>query len=101
MSMENYIAARKEGLRQLHALESRGQDPYLNEDSIRFHEHSGYRMVGRFEKCACKFDRWYDMVWMEKFIGDHPEAPVMLPPVLPFRELCARGVFRLPSTESR
>ena len=29
MSMENYIAARKEGLRQLHALESRGQDPYL------------------------------------------------------------------------
>ena len=29
MSMENYIAARKEGLRQLHALESRGQDPFL------------------------------------------------------------------------
>lgn len=29
MSMEDYIAARKEGIKQLHALESRGQDPYL------------------------------------------------------------------------
>ena len=22
-------------------------------------------------KCAYKFGRWYDMVWMEKFIGEH------------------------------
>lgn len=75
----------------------RRQDPYLNEDSIRFHEHSGYRMVGRFEKCAYKFGRWYDMVWMEKFIGDHPEVPVVLPPVLPFRELCARELSDCPA----
>ncbi len=29
MSMKDYIAARKEGIKQQHALESRGQDPYL------------------------------------------------------------------------
>lgn len=92
-------ALRLQGIRNAEACIAapRGQDPYLNEDSIRFHEHSGYRMVGRFEKCAYKFHRWYDMVWMEKFIGDHPEAPVVLPPVLPFRELCARGAFRRPA----
>lgn len=95
-------ALRLQGIRNAEACIAapRGQDPYLNEDSIRFHEHSGYRMVGRFEKCAYKFDRWYDMVWMEKFIGDHPEVPVVLPPVFPFRELCARGAFRLPDAEA-
>ena len=36
-----------------------------------FHEHMGYRFVGRFTQCGYKFDRWFDMVWMEKLIGEH------------------------------
>lgn len=65
----------------------RGEDPYLPPDSIAFHEHLGYRLVGRFEKCAYKFDRWYDMVWMEKFIGDHPEEPGAVANIRPFPEI--------------
>lgn len=47
------------------------EDEYLNRDSIRFHEKLGYRLVGKFHKCGYKFGRWYDMMWMEKHIGDH------------------------------
>lgn len=46
-------------------------DEYLNHDSIRFHESLGYTLVGTFHKCAKKFGRYYDMVWMEKMIGKH------------------------------
>ena len=49
----------------------RGTDPYLTDNSIQFHDHLGYRMVGRFLLCGYKFGRWYDMVWMEKHIGEH------------------------------
>lgn len=44
-------------------------DEYLNHDSIRFHEKQGYTLAGKFHKCAEKFGREYDMVWMEKIIG--------------------------------
>lgn len=47
------------------------EDEYLTLGSVRFHEREGYRLVGRFVKCGRKFDRWYDMVWMEKLIGPH------------------------------
>ena len=46
-------------------------DEYLNNNSMEFHEHMGYRFVGRFTKCAYKFNRWYDMIWMEKHVGEH------------------------------
>lgn len=46
-------------------------DEYLSHQSVIFHEKSGFRTVGCFYKCAYKFNRWYDMIWMEKFIGDH------------------------------
>ena len=46
-------------------------DEYLNHDSIKFHEKLGYKLVGTFHKCAKKFGRYYDMVWMEKMIGKH------------------------------
>ena len=35
----------------------------------------GFETAGRFHKCGCKFGRWYDMVWMEKLIGNHVENP--------------------------
>lgn len=55
-------------------------DEYLTKDSVHFHERLGYHMVGTFHQCGYKFGRWYDMVWMEKFIGEHTknQAPVIL-----------------------
>lgn len=50
-------------------------DEYLDKNSAEFHEHMGYRMVGEFRKCGYKFGRWYNMVWMEKFIGKHNDEP--------------------------
>lgn len=48
-------------------------DPYLSLDSMKFHERMGYRLCGTFSKCGNKFNRWYDMVWMEKMLGEHGE----------------------------
>ena len=47
------------------------EDAFLTMDSVRFHEKMGYRMAGHFHACGRKFDRWYDMVWMEKHLGPH------------------------------
>lgn len=46
-------------------------DEYLDKNSVEFHTHMGYRLVGEFYKCGYKFHRWYNMVWMEKLIGEH------------------------------
>ena len=51
------------------------EDEFLTYASVRFHERLSYRMAGRFDRCGCKFGRWYDMVWMEKHIGEHAENP--------------------------
>ncbi len=47
------------------------EDEYLNRNSPDFHAHMGYVKVGEFHKCGYKFGRWYSMIWMEKFIGEH------------------------------
>lgn len=47
-------------------------DMHLTTESADFHSHIGYSLVGRFHKCGYKFNSWYDMIWMEKLIGDHP-----------------------------
>ena len=47
------------------------EDEYLTNDSEDFHRHMGYVRAGEFHKCAYKFGRWYNMIWMEKFIGEH------------------------------
>lgn len=47
------------------------EDEYLNNNSTQFHEHMGYKLVARFNLCAYKFYRWYDLIWMEKFLGEH------------------------------
>lgn len=46
-------------------------DEYLTKNSAQFHEHMGYALVGTFHKCGYKFNRWYDMICMEKIIGAH------------------------------
>ena len=47
------------------------EDEYLTKNSEQFHSHMGYTKVGEFHKCGYKFQRWYNMIWMEKFIGEH------------------------------
>ena len=60
------------------------EDEYLTKNSVRFHEHLGYHYVGEFHNCAYKFGRWYNMVWMEKSLGEHAAVPA---PVVAFPEL--------------
>lgn len=47
------------------------EDAHLTNDSVYFHEALGYQMVGTFHDSGYKFDTWYDMVWMEKMLGEH------------------------------
>ena len=51
-------------------------DQYLTKNSMQFHEHLGYKLVGEFHKCGYKFGRWYNMIWMEKHIGAHNNTPL-------------------------
>lgn len=59
-------------------------DEYLDTNSIDYHHYLGYQMVGEFHQCGYKFKRWYNMVWMEKFIGEHQENQL---PVIRFKEI--------------
>lgn len=47
------------------------EDEYLTNNSAQFHEHMGYKKVAQFNNCCIKFDRWYHLIWMEKFLGEH------------------------------
>lgn len=54
------------------------EDDTLSNDSMRFHEKMGYSLVGRFHQCGYKFGRWYDMIWMEKMLGEHSRNPLSI-----------------------
>lgn len=60
------------------------EDAYLDKNSAEFHAHMGFTKVGEFHNCGYKFDRWYDMIWMEKIIGLHGEEQ---PPVQSYPSL--------------
>lgn len=47
------------------------EDEYLTTNSADFHAHLGFAKVGEFRKCGYKFNHWYNMIWMEKIIGEH------------------------------
>jgi len=51
------------------------EDAYLTHASPAFHTAYGFHKAAHFEKCGYKFGRWYDLIWMEKFIGEHTENP--------------------------
>ena len=51
------------------------EDEYLTKNSAEYHEHLGFQTVGMFRHCAYKFGRWYNMIWMEKIIGEHVDRP--------------------------
>lgn len=46
-------------------------DDHVTMASPKFHEKMGFRTVGAFTHSGYKFDTWYDMIWMEKLIGEH------------------------------
>jgi phosphinothricin acetyltransferase len=62
------------GLQTLYACVSlpEGEDPRLDENSARFHEHMGYRQAGLLRCSGYKFGRWYHTLILEKNLGDHP-----------------------------
>jgi L-amino acid N-acyltransferase YncA len=40
----------------------------LNDQSLNFHNKQGFKQCGRFERVGRKFDKDFDVVWMQKFI---------------------------------
>ncbi len=60
------------------------EDGLHHNDSMRFHQRLGYELVAHFHQCGYKFDRWWDMVWMEKLIAPHQ---VPQPKFIPFSRL--------------
>lgn len=84
-ALENEL--RRMGIRNLYACIGypRTEDEYLTRNSAQFHEHLGFSTVGTFHSCGYKFGRWYDMIWMEKLIGEHQsgQSPICPYPTLP------------------
>ncbi len=64
---------KENGIKNLYACISSPikEDAYLNNNSEEFHQHLGYKKIGLFTKCGYKFNNWYNMIWMEKIIGNH------------------------------
>lgn len=68
----------EELLKKQHIINVNACIAYPNPKSIAFHEKQGYRKVAHFSKCGYKLGKWVDMIWMEKFIGEHPDAPELI-----------------------
>ena len=63
-----------------------------NVHSIEMHRSMGYELIGTFPKAGFKHDRWLDVVWMAKTIGEKENAPMA---VVPFVELEASAVEKV------
>lgn len=74
-ALENKL--RKMGILNLYACIAYPEvsDEYLTTNSADFHAHLGFVKAGEFHKCGYKFGRWYNMIWMEKLIGEHVDNP--------------------------
>ncbi|KXT78935.1 N-acetyltransferase family protein [Streptococcus panodentis] len=46
-----------------------------NEASLALHRKRGYQQVAHFPKIGYKFDRWHDIVWLQKTL-DGPAQPL-------------------------
>ena len=74
--------ALEDALKEMHVLNANAcityvqeEDEHMNNASMHFHEYMGYKLVGRFHQCGYKFGKWYDMIWMEKMLGEHTVNP--------------------------
>ena len=57
------------------------EDETISHASPHFHLATGFHKAAHFKKCGYKFARWYDIVWYEKYIGEHPEHPADFAPI--------------------
>lgn len=64
-------------------------DAYLTNASEKFHRALGYHLVGKFHQSGYKFDRWYDMIWMEKLLGEHDSSAR---PVISIHDILANNL---------
>lgn len=46
---------------------------YLSHQSPLFHRHMGYDQCAHFHKIGYKFGHWFDIIWMEKMLGEHQD----------------------------
>lgn len=78
-------ALRRQGILNIYACIATAEegDAYLTDDSVRFHKKMGFEETGKFHQCGYKFRRWYDVVWMEKSVGEHA---VLAEAVRPFSD---------------
>ena len=53
-------------------------DEHLTPASPRFHLKNGFNLIGVFHNSGYKFNKWYDMAYFEKKIGDYSSSQ---PPV--------------------
>lgn len=66
------------------AMTDNEDDPHLTNASVHFHEKEGFIISGKHLRSGRKFDKWYDVVWMEKVINDAYDNPEEF---IPFPEL--------------
>ena len=60
----------RQGITNLYACVaySEVEDEFLTRTSVKFHEHCGFKICGKFTNCGEKFSRRYSMVWLEKLL---------------------------------
>ena len=63
-----------------------------NVHSIEMHRSMDYELIGTFPKAGFKHDRWLDVVWMAKAIGEKENAPL---PFVPFAEVEENAVHEV------
>ncbi len=48
---------------------------YANTESVLFHKAFGFQEVAHFHNCGYKHNKWHDILWLEKIIGNHNIPP--------------------------
>lgn len=60
---------------------------YPNDQSIQFHEKLGFEPIGQFKKSGYKFEKWFDILWMELALQESEKpAQILLLSALTERE---------------
>lgn len=54
---------------------SEREDRYVPRKSVLFHQHMGYKIVGKIQKGGYKFGNWYDLLYLEKELGEFTKEP--------------------------
>jgi phosphinothricin acetyltransferase len=68
-----FTALRKLGTKQVLGVIS-----LPNDKSVRFHEKMGFQTVGTFPSVGFKFDQWWDVLFMTKFLENLPFSPPVI-----------------------